>query len=84
MTPYASDELVLIVPRRHELADRRAIEVEELYALSLVSLNQVGLGFGSCQAATLPAVLLQVKCPCVGRDACGLLLAWLRTLTYGS
>ena len=42
VTPYASDELVLIVPRRHELADRRAIEVEELYALSLVSLNQVG------------------------------------------
>lgn len=41
MTPYASDELVLIVPRGHELAKRGSIEVEELYALSLVSLNQV-------------------------------------------
>ncbi len=40
VTPYASDELVLIVPRGHELAKRREIGVEELYALSLVSLNQ--------------------------------------------
>ena len=40
VTPYASDELGLIVPRGHELAKRGAIGVEELYALSLVSLNQ--------------------------------------------
>ena len=32
---------MLIVPPRHELAERGAIGVEELYALSLVSLNQV-------------------------------------------
>ena len=41
MTPYASDELVLIVPRHHELAKRSSIAVGELQSLSLVSLNQV-------------------------------------------
>ena len=42
VTPYASDELVLIVPRHHELAKRSSIAVGELQSLSLVSLNQVG------------------------------------------
>ena len=41
VTPYASDELVLIVPRHHELAKRSSIAVGELQSLSLVSLNQV-------------------------------------------
>lgn len=41
MTPYAHDELVLIVPRHHELAKRGSIAMEELYTLPLVSLNQV-------------------------------------------
>ncbi|CAK0737405.1 hypothetical protein CVIRNUC_000907 [Coccomyxa viridis] len=40
VTPYASDELVLIVPRHHELAKRSSIAVGELQSLSLVSLNQ--------------------------------------------
>lgn len=41
VTPYAVDELVLIVPRHHELAKCSSIAVKELYKLSLVSLNQV-------------------------------------------
>ena len=41
MTPYASDELVLIVPRHHELAKKSSIELGELQNLPLVSLNQV-------------------------------------------
>ena len=41
VTPYASDELVLIVPRHHELAKRSSIAVGELQSLPLVSLNQV-------------------------------------------
>ena len=41
VTPYASDELVLIVPRHHELAKKSSIELGELQNLPLVSLNQV-------------------------------------------
>lgn len=41
VTPYANDELVLIVPRHHELAKQGSIALEELYSLPLVSLNQV-------------------------------------------
>lgn len=41
VTPYASDELVLIVPRHHELAKNSSIELGELQNLPLVSLNQV-------------------------------------------
>ena len=41
VTPYASDELVLIVPRHHALAKRSSIELGELQNLPLVSLNQV-------------------------------------------
>ncbi len=41
VTPYAHDELVLIVPRHHELAKRGSIALEQLYTLPLVSLNQV-------------------------------------------
>ncbi|BDA41067.1 probable ruBisCO transcriptional regulator [Coccomyxa sp. Obi] len=40
VTPYAHDELVLIVPRHHELAKRGSIALEQLYTLPLVSLNQ--------------------------------------------
>ncbi|KAK9916423.1 hypothetical protein WJX75_002429 [Coccomyxa subellipsoidea] len=40
VTPYANDELVLIVPRHHELAKQGSIALEELYSLPLVSLNQ--------------------------------------------
>ena len=43
VTPYASDELVLIVPRHHELAKKSSIELGELQNLPLVSLNQVCL-----------------------------------------
>ncbi len=43
VTPYASDELVLIVPRHHDLAKQGSIALEELYTLPLVSLNQVPL-----------------------------------------
>ena len=41
VTPYASDELVLIVPRHHELAKKNSIGLSELQNLPLVSLNQV-------------------------------------------
>lgn len=41
MTPYASDELVLIVPRHHKLAKRSSIAIGELQSIPLVSLNQV-------------------------------------------
>ena len=52
VTPYASDELVLIVPRHHELAKRSSIAVGELQSLSLVSLNQVHTaGTLTCSAA---------------------------------
>ncbi len=43
VTPYASDELVLIVPRQHELAKKSSIAIGELQNLALVSLNQVRL-----------------------------------------
>ena len=43
VTPYASDELVLIVPRQHELAKKSSIAIGELQTLPLVSLNQVRL-----------------------------------------
>jgi len=38
--PYAQDELVLLVPSNHELAQRGSIEKCELYNLDFVSLNQ--------------------------------------------
>ena len=37
---YAQDELVLLVPSSHELAQRGSIEKCELYNLDFVSLNQ--------------------------------------------
>ena len=49
VTPYANDELVLIVPRHHELAKQGSIALEELYSLPLVSLNQVRALILVCQ-----------------------------------
>ena len=40
VTPYAQDEMVLIVPRNHMFAKRDAIDKSELRALTFVSLNK--------------------------------------------
>ncbi len=40
VTPYAQDEMVLIVPRNHVLARRDFIDKSELHTLSFVSLNK--------------------------------------------
>lgn len=55
VTPYAHDELVLIVPRHHELAKRGSIALEQLYTLPLVSLNQVHPTFFQACKDTLVA-----------------------------
>lgn len=52
--PYAQDELVLLVPSNHELAQRGSIEKCELYNLDFVSMNQ-----GSSVQAAQEETLLQ-------------------------
>ncbi len=52
--PYAQDELVLLVPSSHELAQRGSIEKCELYNLDFVSMNQ-----GSSVQAAQEETLLQ-------------------------
>ncbi len=52
--PYAQDELVLLVPFSHELAQRGSIEKCELYNLDFVSMNQ-----GSSVQAAQEETLLQ-------------------------
>ena len=50
--PYAQDELVLLVPSNHELAQRGSIDKCELYNLSFVSMNQ-GSSVQAMQEETL-------------------------------
>lgn len=50
----AQDELALVVPAGHGLAARGAVDVAELYALALVSLNR-GSTVQAAQEATLRA-----------------------------
>lgn len=50
--PYAQDELVLLVPSNHELAQRGSIAKCELYNLSFVSMNQ-GSSVQAMQEETL-------------------------------
>ncbi|KAK9831888.1 hypothetical protein WJX81_005804 [Elliptochloris bilobata] len=50
--PFAQDELALVVPAGHALAARGAVDVAELYALALVSLNR-GSTVQAVQEATL-------------------------------
>ena len=52
--PYAQDELVLLVPSSHELAQRGSIEKCELYNLDFVKMNQ-----GSSVQAAQEETLLQ-------------------------
>ena len=73
VTPYQTDEVVIILPPNHPLAGKAAINVDQLYSLQFVSLHKsttvqgisAGLeAYRSCWTGRNVVMVGLQRCPC--------------------